>query len=394
MTTEIAKGIDWVGYVDWNIRDFHSYATNRGATYNAYLIRDAKTALVDSVKAPFAENLVANVAALTALDKVDYLVCNHAELDHSGALPELVRRMPQAEIVCNAKCRDILTAYYGAAGWKFKVVKSGDVLSLGGRSLTFLEIPMVHWPDSMVSYMAEEKLLFSNDAFGQHLASSCRFADEVDQGVLFEEAKTYYANIVMPYGRQVQKALEAVCALDVQTLAPSHGVVWRKSLDAILGLYKGWAAFKPARKALVMYDSMWESTAKMAQAIYRGAAATGIDVRLIRVRSSSNTVIATEALDAAAIACGSSTLNQKLLPAMASALTYLQGLKPQNKSAFAFGSYGWGAKGAQDEVNAILQAMNWNVIREPLKCQWKPTDAVLAECEAAGRAMGEAVKSV
>jgi len=198
MTTEIAKGIDWVGYVDWNIRDFHSYATNRGATYNAYLIRDAKTALVDSVKAPFAENLVANVAALTALDKVDYLVCNHAELDHSGALPELVRRMPQAEIVCNAKCRDILTAYYGAAGWKFKVVKSGDVLSLGGRSLTFLEIPMVHWPDSMVSYMAEEKLLFSNDAFGQHLASSCRFADEVDQGVLFEEAKTYYANIVTP----------------------------------------------------------------------------------------------------------------------------------------------------------------------------------------------------
>ena len=387
--TAIAENIDWVGYVDWNIRDFHSYETRRGATYNAYLIRDSKNALIDSVKAPFTQELLANIKGLLPLENIHYLVCHHAELDHSGALPELARLLPQAEIVCNAKTRDILCAYYdGAANWKFRLVKSGDTLELGQYSLTFLEIPMVHWPDSMVSYLPQQKLLFSNDAFGQHLACSQRFADEIDQGTLFAEAKTYYANIVMPYGRQVVKTLSAAAALDIQTVAPSHGVVWRKDLDKIFTCYQNWATGVNRSKALIVYDSMWESTARMAAAIYKGVVAGGAEARLIRIRSSHNTELATESLDAAALVCGSSTLNQKMLPAMASALTYLQGLKPQNKIGFAFGSYGWGAKGAQDEVQAALAAMNVELLREPLKCQWKPTAEVLQNCEAAGRELG------
>lgn len=391
MVTKLVEGINWVGYVDWTVRDFHSYATKRGATYNAYLIRDEKIALVDSVKAPYVKNLIDNLARLTDLQKIDYVVCNHAEPDHSGALPILMPRLPNAKIVCDAKCRDILNGYYDTTKWQFQIVKSGDVLSLGKKSLTFLEVPMVHWPDSMVSYLAEEKILFSNDAFGQHLATSQRFADEVDQSVLFEEAKTYYANIVMPYSKQVLKTLEAASKLDIKIIAPSHGVIWRRELGKIIGEYQKWASFANAKKALIVYDSMWESTAKMAHAIYDGAATTGIDARLMRIRTLGNTEFVAEALDATAIICGSATLNQKIMPAMASALTYLQGLKPQNKMGFAFGSYGWGAKGGADEVQTFLTAMGMEILREPIKCAWVPTTEILETCFNAGKEIGNKI---
>ena len=220
MNTTLCENVDWVGVVDWNIRDFHSYETARGATYNAYLLRDEKTALIDTVKAPFADRLLQNVAALCDPSRVDYVVCNHAELDHSGALPQVLRAMPQATLLCDKKCAAALGEHFDVSGWKIRIVADGEEISLGRRTLRFLETPMVHWPESMATYVPEEKLLFSMDAFGQHYATGKRFEDEVDPAIVMQEAKTYYANIVMPYGKAVLKTLDALAGLPIDDDRP------------------------------------------------------------------------------------------------------------------------------------------------------------------------------
>ena len=264
LTYELRPGIDQVGYVDYNVRDFHSYDTRLGATYNAYLIRDEKVALVDTVKAPFAQQLQRNVASLVELEKVDYLICLHAEMDHSGALPAMVKACPNAVVVCNAKCKEALAGFYDVSDWKFQIVAQGESLSLGKRSLTFVNVPMVHWPESSVAYMPEEKILFANDAFGQHIATSNRFDDECDLPTLLREAKSYYANIVAPYGRQTLKVLETVKTLELDLIAPGHGVMWRSHIKEIIDAYERWASGKYAPKVLIIYDTMWQSTELMA----------------------------------------------------------------------------------------------------------------------------------
>jgi len=393
MNTTLREGIDWVGYVDWTVRDFHSYNTDRGATYNAYLVRDARTALIDTVKAPFAADLIRNVSALIDPGRVDYVICNHAELDHAGALPAVLAAMPNATLVCDAKCEATLARHHDTSGWKMQVVATGDAISLGKRTLQFIETPMVHWPESMFTYVPEEKLLFSMDAFGQHYASSQRFDDEIDLSTVMAEAKTYYANIVMPYGKRVAAVLEQAAKLDIEMIAPSHGVIWRSHMAKILDAYKDWAVCRPRAKVLVIYDTMWESTGEMARAIHEGASQPGVAAELIHIRRSNLTRIATEVLDAATIAFGSSTLNQGMMPMAAAVLTYLQGLRPAGKAGFAFGSYGWGRSGAES-VEAFLKAMKCEVLRDPLLGQYRPSVQVLDECRTAGKALAERAKAM
>ena len=380
MNTELKPGINWVGYLDWNVRDFHSFDTPRGATYNSYLIQDEKTALIDTVKAPFAESLLRNIAEETPLEKVDYVVCNHAESDHAGALPEVMRRLPNAILLCNAKCKEVLATFFDISPWKIQVISPEDSISLGTRSLSFINTPMVHWPESMFTYIPQDKLLFSMDAFGQHFATSDRFDDFWPLEQIIGEAKSYYANIVTPYGKQVLKTLEAAQGLPIGMIAPSHGLIWRKHPGRILSLYNDWASGKYAKKMLVIYDSMWGNTEKMAEEIVRAAEETGkIDVQLMHIRKTSITRLATEMLDAAAVALGSATLNAGIMPQMAAVITYIKGLKFSPKTSFAFGSSGWGL-GAPEQLQKSLDELKWTQVAEPIRAKNRLTPEILQQC--------------
>lgn len=393
MTTTLCKNIDWVGAVDWTIRDFHAYDTERGASYNAYLVRDEKTALIDTVKAPFCATLLKNVAALTDLSRVDYVVCNHAELDHAGALPQVLRAMPQATLLCDKKCAVTLGEYFDTSSWKIQIVASGDTVSLGGRTLQFIETPMVHWPESMFTYVPEDKLLFSMDAFGQHYATSERFDDENDLALVMQEAKSYYANIVMPYGKPVLQCLAGAANLDVEMIAPSHGVIWRSHVGQIVEAYRNWANHRPKAKVLVIYDTMWESTAMMAEAILEGATQPGVTTALVHIRRTNLTRIAAEVLDAAAVAFGSSTLNRGMMPMAAATLNYLEGLRPRHKASVAFGSYGWGV-GGPEAVDQSLRKLDWEVVRDPIRVRNRPTPEILDQCREAGRLLADRARAL
>ena len=394
MHTELKPEINWVGYVDWSVRDFHSFDTHHGATYNSYLVQDEKVALIDAVKGPYAAQLLTNIRELIPLDRVDYVICNHAEADHAGGLPAVMSALPNATLVCNAKCREVLAGYFDISRWNIKVISPDEPLPLGRRSLHFLDTPMVHWPESMMTYCPQDKVLFSMDAFGQHLASSVRFDDQWNLSDIMLEAKAYYANIVAPYGRQVLKTLEAASKLDIDTLATSHGLIWRSHIPTILEAYTNWASGKTEPKILVLFDSMWESTAMMADAILAGAGSVspGINVQLLHVRRNTLTRIATEMLDAAAVAFGSATLNGQMMPAMASALTYIKGLyrTSPKRPAFAFGSTGWGIGGAE-QVSKWFEEMQWEQVHEKTKAFWRPAQEHRQACFEAGQDLARRV---
>ncbi len=385
MRTTLFPGIDWVGAVDWNVRDFHSYVTSRGATYNSYLIQDKENAVIDTVKAPFFDKWLDHIKAFIDPQSIKYIICNHAEPDHTSAFPLVAKALPNAQIITNEKCKKHVVSYFGGEDWNWRIVKTGDEITLGKRTLKFIETPMVHWPDSMFTYVPEDKLLFSMDAFGQHFATAERFDDEVDLAIVMEEAKTYYANIVIPYSNFVQKVLDAAKGLEIKMIAPSHGLIWRKNLDVILSAYQNWAANKNKSKVTIFYDSMWDSTARIAEAIVDGADQPGVYATLMHVRHTDLTHIATEFMDSAAFAFGSSTLNGLLMPAAAAALVYMQGMRASNKAGFAFGSYGWGAKGGPDQVEEYLKNGKYEIIRPVLKCAWRPTQDVLDEAKEAGK---------
>ncbi|MDR1493208.1 MAG: FprA family A-type flavoprotein [Planctomycetaceae bacterium] len=392
MKTELKSGIYWVGYVDWNVRDFHSFNTAHGATYNSYLVQDEKVALIDTVKEPYAPQLLRNIQELTPLEKIDYVVCNHAEPDHGGAMAAVLKNLPNATLLCNAKCRNVLAGYFDISHWKIQIVKSGDQISLGKRTLAFLETPMVHWPDSMFTYVPEEKLLFSMDAFGQHIATSVRFDDEWSLPDILVEAKAYYANIVTPYGKQVQKTMEAGSKLAIDMIAPSHGLIWRKNIPAILDAYANWSANQTESKIVILYDSMWESTTRLADEVLSGILSVSqtINVQLLHARRNTLTRIATEMLDAAAVAFGSATLNSQALPAMAAALTYIKGLKFAKKPGFAFGSSGWGIGGAE-QISKWFDEIQWEQVGKYVSCRWRPNDESKAACFEAGRLLAQRV---
>jgi len=387
MHTELKPGIHWVGYVDWSVRDFHSFDTRHGATYNSFLVQDEKVALIDTVKGPYAQQLLTNIRALVPFDKVDYVICNHAEADHAGAMPAVLKALPNATLVCNTKGREILAGYFDISAWNIKVLAPGDTLRLGRRTLHFLETPMVHWPDSMVTYLPEDKLLFSNDAFGQHLASSVRFDDQWNLHNVLVEAKSYFANIVVPYSRQVLKSLNALSSLDIQMIAPSHGLIWRTNVPAILEAYNDWAMGRCAPKIVILFDSMWGSTSMMADSILSGAKSVSqdINVQLQHARQNSLTHIATEMLDASAVAFGSATINGQMMPAMAAALNYIKGLfRFLKKPAFAFGSGGWSIGGAE-QIAKWFEEINWEQVSKTTRATWRATSEIQKACFAAGQ---------
>jgi len=386
MQTQLTKEVFWVGYVDWNVRDFHGYRTGRGSTYNAYLVNAQKKALIDTVKAKYVQDFLTNVRRHLPLEQVEYIVCNHAEPDHSGGLPETLKACPNAAVVCNAKCQDALSRHFDTTGWAWHIVKDSDTLSLGDKTLQFFDTPMVHWPESMMTYLQEDAVLFSMDAFGQHYASSSRFDDGADMGEVLQEAKTYYANIVQPYGRLVAAALGRLGALKLAIVAPSHGVIWRGHFGKILACYQDWAAGTPARKVIILFTSMWDSTRRMADAIGAGAAESGVDVKVIDLAATSDTEAVTEIMDCAAFAVGSPTLNSGIMPRMAATLTYLRGLKPKGKSCLAFGSYGWAQKNIE-EMSRYLAEMGAAPVCDPVSCRFAPDAATLEKCRAAGRAL-------
>jgi len=385
----ISDHIWWVGAIDWNIRDFHGYMTKRGSTYNAYLILADKVTLMDTVRAPFREEMMARIASVINPGDIQYIVSNHSEMDHSGCLPEVINAVRPKKVYTSVMGAKTLREIFHRE-LPLIPLKDGDSLSLGNMKLSFLETRMLHWPDSMFSYLAEEQALFSQDAFGMHLASSQRFDDEMDPAILHYEAATYFANILTPYTALITKLLARIAAagLKFKVIAPDHGPVWRKDIHGILTRYAGWAAQKPTRKAVVVYGTMWHSTEKMALAITEGLLAGGINVKLMSMDACHRSDVAYELLDAGALLAGSSTLNNNMLPGMADILTYLTGIKPKNLLGAAFGSYGWSGE-APSRIQEALSEMKVELVGDPIQTRHCPDQAVLARCCDLGRLIAE-----
>lgn len=387
----LKQGIHWVGAVDWNVRNFHGYITHRGTTYNAYLIVDEKVALVDTVKEPFFPEMMGRIQEIVDPKKIDYLVSNHTEPDHSGAITKALGEMVGAELIASDMGVKGLRRYYGD-DLKCTSIREKPSIIMGKRTFQFVPVPMVHWPDSMVTYIPEEKLLLSNDAFGQHLASSKRFDDEVDQAVLMQEATAYYANIVMPLWMSVNRAFKALEGVEIDMIAPSHGVIWRSNPGMILEAYKRWVEGVSKPKAVVVYDTMWGSTERVAKAVAEGLTSEGVEVRLHRLSETHNSDVITDILEARAVLVGSPTLNNGLFPTVASFLAYMKGLKPKHKIGAVFGSYGWGG-GAKRTAETELRAAGVELVESDLDFQYKPTKAELQRAISFGGEIAKNVKS-
>ena len=391
---KIKEGVYWVGALDYNLRDFHGYTTPNGTTYNSYLIVDKKIALIDSVKAPFSEELISRISSIVEPGKIDYLIVNHVEMDHSSSIEAVMELTKKAEIRCTKKAEEFLHAHYPASSsWSIKTVAAGDSLILGKRRLDFIPVPMLHWPDSMFTYSKADKVLFSNDGFGQHIATGQRFSDEVKERDIFGEAQKYYANILMPYSGVAEKKLLEMKGLKIDVICPSHGVIFRDKEDIkrITSLYEGWAGGEAKDKAVIVYDTMYDSTEKMARAIEEGLSSKGIDTRLYRLRISDQSDAISEILDAKAVIVGSSTLNNGVLPAVGGFLTYLLGLRPRGKIGAAFGSYGWGG-GAVKTIEEHLLNTGIELPLKGFQSKFVPDEDVLKASYKLGRDLAGHIK--
>ena len=389
---EISPKVWWVGGIDWNERLFHGYTTERGITYNAYLIMDEKITLIDTCKATFADELVQRISQVVDPAKIDVVITNHVEMDHSGSLPVIHKIAPNAEIYASAGAGvNELRAHFGIEATP---VKTGDTLCIGERTLSFVTTPMVHWPDNMVTYSDVDQILFSNDAFGQHFATTKRFDDENDMCEVMKQAKKYYANIVWPYGMQAGRALAAVKGLELKMIAPSHGCIWRSHIDEIVAKYEEWTTYQTQEKAVVVFDSMWHSTESMAREICDAFIAEGISAQLIDVKSTHISDIMLYMCDAKYVAVGSPTLNSNMLPTVASFLTYMRGLSPKNEQriGLAFGSYGWAPLGPK-QVYAELENAKFQLPVPVVAQQWVPSEENLAELQGTVRKMIEAARA-
>ncbi|MFW6324252.1 MAG: FprA family A-type flavoprotein, partial [Desulfovibrionales bacterium] len=361
---EIKKDIHWVGVVDWNLRNFHGYSlARRGTTYNAFLAMDEKITLFDTVAKRFSKEFLHQLRKVVDPEKIDYIVVNHVEPDHSGSLAEVVELVRPEKIFCSKMGEKAIRSHYHPEDWPLIPVENGQSITLGKNTVQFLETRMLHWPDSMFSYIPEQKLLISSDAFGQNWATSERFDDEVDQDILFREAGAYFANIILPYSALVKKVLSRVqeAGIAIDMIAPDHGLIWRSDIQGILSKYVQWSEQKPANKAVIVYDTMWRSTEKMARSLAEGLIREGVDVRIMHLKSCHHSDVMAEILDAGAVLVGSPTHNNTILPLVAGMLTYMKGLRPQNKIGLAFGSFGWSGESVK-QISGFLEEMEMEVM--------------------------------
>lgn len=388
MKVELAKGVYWVGAIDWNLRFCGAYNTPRGTTYNAYLVVDDKIALVDTVKHGFEDEMLKRIEEIVDPAEIDYVICNHVEMDHSGAMPKLMEVAKKAKVYATKLGKDGLWEHY-SKDWDAEVVKTGDELSLGEKTLMFISASMLHWPDSMFTYIKEDRILMPNDAFGQHIAAHYRFEDEVGAAVM-EEAAKYFAVIVSVYSSIVQKKLKELNALGIKIdmIAPAHGVIWR-SPEKILKAYDRWSRGEAKNKATVVFDTMWRSTEKMAQEVTRGIASEGVEARLFNLRTSDWSEIIKEIIESRVIVVGSPTLNMGMYPTVGGFLTFLKGIRPPNKKAAAFGSYGWG-KGAVRDINKALEGMKFELLPS-LEVKYIPDEDELKSCYEFGKGIAKEV---
>ena len=377
---QMTDRVYWVGAIDWNIRDFHGYSTHRGTTYNAFLILADRVTLVDTVKRHFLDELMGRIASVIDPGRIDTIISNHSEMDHTGCLPEVIRRVNPSRVIVSAMGAKALRDHFDET-MPLETVADGGRVDLGNLSLLMFETRMLHWPDSMVAYLEEEGLLFSQDAFGMHLASSQRFDDELDEPILYQEAAKYYANILLPYSQLVQKQLDRLGRLGFSTrlIAPDHGPVWRTNPGRVVQWYARWAEQKPTRKAVIAFDTMWGSTDLMARAISDGLHAGGIATKLMHLGGCHRSDVATELLEAGALLVGTPTLNVNMFPTVADLMVYLRGLKPKHLLAGAFGSYGWACRGVP-QVLDILKEMNLEIVGEGPTVVYVPKPGDLARC--------------
>jgi flavorubredoxin len=382
---KVTDNVYWVGAIDWTIRDFHGYTTPHGSTYNAYLVMADDITLIDTVRAPFKDEMLSRIKSVVDPSQIKYIISNHSEMDHSGCLPEIIDIIKPKKVFASTIGVKTLKELFHDQH-EIIAVKDGETMSLGNMELIFMETRMIHWPDSMFTYLAEDQLLFSQDAFGMHLATLERFDDEIPAATLEFEAATYYANIVLPYSPIVLKALDkvAVSGWKIKVIAPDHGPVWRKNIGRIIELYKKWAAQKSVAKAVVVYATMWHSTEKMAGAISESLAQAGVKVKLLSMNESHRSEVVYEVLDAGALIVGSSTLNNNILPQMADVMTYLKGLKPANLIGAAFGSYGWSGESVKD-LETILKEMKVEIAAPSISVKNVPDSDALEKCHELGK---------
>lgn len=396
MSFKINDSVKWVGKIDWELRTFHGeeYSTHRGSSYNSYLVQDEKTVLIDTVWTPFAKEYVANLKKEIDLNKIDYIIINHAEPDHSGALPELMREIPNTPIYCTSNAVKSIKGHYHQ-DWNFVEVKTGDKLNIGSKDIVFIEARMLHWPDTMFSYLTGDSILFSNDAFGQHYASELMYNDLVDQAELYQEAIKYYANILTPFSKLVEKKIEEVVALNVPVsmICPSHGIIWRDNPLQIVTKYMEWAKDYQEDQVTIIYDTMWDATKKMAEAIAAGikSANPTLTIKLFNTGKADKNDVITEVYKAKAILVGSSTINKGILHSVAGMLEQIKGLAFKNKKAAAFGSYGWSGESVQI-ITEELKKAGFEVIDNGVKALWNPDQESLDKCFDLGKQFGEALK--
>jgi flavorubredoxin len=393
---EIKKDVYWTGKVDWEIRKFHGdeYSTYRGTTYNSYLVKDNKTALIDTVWSPFGAEFVENLDKNFSLKKIDYVVAQHAEIDHSGALAELMENIPDTPVYCTNNGVKSLKGHFHK-DWNFVPVKTGDKLSLGKKELTFIEAPMLHWPDSMFSYLSGENILFSNDAFGQHLATEMLYNDLVDQAELFQECTKYYANILTPFSALVEKKINEFKSLNVPVdmICPSHGVIWRENPLQIVGKYLDWARNYKENQVTIVYDTMWKGTKSMAEAIAKGikSADDKTVVKLFNIARSDKNDVVTEVFKSKALLLGSPTINRGILSAVAGFLEEIRGLKFKEKKAASFGTYGWSGESV-DMINKGLESAGFELLDNGITSTWNPDETSLKECSEFGKEIASGTK--
>lgn len=384
MAKKINDCVTWVGKTDWELKKFHGdeFTTVRGSSYNSYLIRDEKTVLIDTAWLPYDKEYVANLKKEIDLGKIDYIIANHGEVDHSGSLMELMREIPNVPIYCTANAVKSIKGQYHK-DWNFKVIKTGDTLNIGKHTLTFIEAPMLHWPDTMFTYMDKEAILFSNDGFGQHLASEYLYADEIDEDELYAEALKYYANILAPFGMMVNKKINEILNmnLELNMICPSHGLIWRKNPTQIIEKYIEWANEYQENQITIIYDTMWNDTRKMAEAIAKGIQNkdSKVKVKLMNTAKEDKTDVLTEVFKSKLILVGSPTVNNGYLYSIAGILEMIKGMKLKNKKAAAFGSYGWSGESVKIITEELKEA-GLDVVNEGIRCMWTPDEENINKC--------------